>query len=86
MAGAEIPEEYLDPDTLALLESEHYSRMVLTVDVDYEGDETFALVEKIRNTVDDYYPDGWYLAGQGVSTYDLKDTVTADMTKVNLLR
>ncbi len=85
MAGAEIPEEYLDPDTLALLESEHYSRMVLTVDVDYEGNETFSLVEKIRDTVDDYYPEDWYLAGQGVSTYDLKDTVTADMTKVNML-
>ena len=32
-----------------------------------------------------YYPDNYYLAGQGVSTYDLMDTITADMVKVNLL-
>lgn len=55
--GAEIPEEYLDDDTLSQLVSDNYSRMVLSVDVDYEG----------------------------VSTYDLMKTVTADMIKVNLI-
>lgn len=85
MAGSEIPEEYLDEDTLALLESEQYSRMVLSINADYEGDETFDLVEKIREIAQDYYPDTYYLAGEGVSTYDLMDTVTADMIKVNAL-
>lgn len=83
MAGAEIPMEYLDEDTLAQLVSENYSRMVLSVDVPYEGDETFALVEQIRSVADKYYPGSFYLAGEGVSTYDLMDTVTADMVKVN---
>lgn len=83
MAGAEIPREFLDEDTLSLLESEHYSRMVLTVDADYEGEQTFALVKNIRAIAQKYYPDTWYLAGEGVSTYDLMDTVTADMVKVN---
>ncbi len=59
--------------------------MVLTVDADAEGEEAFALVEKIRETADTYYPDSWYLAGAGVSTYDLMDTITADMVKVNLI-
>ncbi|MDO4339308.1 MAG: MMPL family transporter [Eubacteriales bacterium] len=83
MAGAEIPRDFLDADTLSLLESEHYSRMVLTVDAEYEGEETFALVEKIRAIAGKHYPDTYYLAGEGVSTYDLMDTVTADMVKVN---
>ena len=83
MAGAEIPRDFLDEDTLSLLESEHYSRMVITVDADYEGEETFALVETIRGIAKEYYPDTYYLAGEGVSTYDLMDTVTADMVKVN---
>lgn len=83
--GVEIPEEYLDSDTLSQLVSENYSRMVLSVDVDYEGEETFNLVENIRNITDRYYPDSFYLAGEGVSTYDLKKTVTADMIKVNLI-
>lgn len=84
-AGAEIPTEYLDEDTLSMLESENYSRMVISVDVPYEGDETFALIERIRDTANKYYPDKYYLAGNGVSTYDLMDTVTADMVKVNIV-
>lgn len=85
MAGAEIPMEYLDEDTLSQLVSENYSRMVIAVDVPYEGEETFTLVESIRDIANQYYPGEYYLAGSGVSTYDLMDTVTSDMLKVNLL-
>lgn len=84
-AGAEIPYEYLDEDTLKQLESDNYSRIVLSVDTDYEGEKTFSLVEKIRDTANQYYPGEYYLAGEGVSTYDLMNTVTADMVKVNLI-
>lgn len=83
--GSEIPKEYLDKDTLSQLISENYSRMVITVETDFEGDKTFELVEKIRAAADSYYPDSYYLAGEGVSTYDLMDTITADMVKVNLI-
>jgi len=85
LAGAEIPKEYLDADTLALLESENYSRMVLNVDVPPESEKTFAFVENVRSIADKYYPQENYLAGEAVSTYDLKQTVTADMVKVNLI-
>lgn len=85
MAGAEIPSAYLDTETLALLEGENYSRMVLSVDVPYEGEETFTLVSKIRDIAEKYYPDDNYLAGEGVSTYDLKETITADTLLVNLI-
>ena len=84
-AGASIPPEFVPPDTLKLLVSGGCTRMVLTVDADTEGDAAFALVERVRATVQQYYPDNYYLAGQGVSTYDLMDTITADMVKVNLL-
>ena len=84
-AGASIPPEFVPPDTLKLLVSGGYTRMVLTVNADTEGDAAFALVEKVRATVQQYYPDAYDLAGQGVSTYDLMDTITADMVKVNLL-
>ena len=83
--GVTIPEQYLDSGTLSKLNSDSYTRMVLTVDAAYEGDDTFSLVEAIRNTAERYYPGAWYLAGEGVSTYDLMDTVTADMVKVNLV-
>ena len=83
MAGAEIPPEFLDEATLGQLESEHYSRMVLAVGVPVESEETFALVQQIRDTAQEFYPDEYYLVGNGVSTYDLKQTVTSDMFKVN---
>lgn len=83
--GAEIPMEYLDADIASQLVSENYSRFVITVDADYEGEETFSLVETIRDTVNSYYPDSYYLAGTGVSTYDLMDTITVDTVKVNLI-
>ena len=83
--GAEIPESYLDEETYSKLCSDKYTRMVLSVDAEYEGDATFALVKEVRNTAEKYFPGEWYLAGEGVSTYDLMDTITQDMEKVNLV-
>ena len=83
--GMEIPESYLDEETLSKLCSDDYTRMVITVDAEYEGDAAFNLVKVIRNTAEKYYPGEWYLAGEGVSTYDLMDTITNDMPKVNLV-
>lgn len=82
--GAEIPEAYLDDATLSQLYSENYSRMVIQLDTDQEGESTFALVENIRSTAQQFC-DEYHLAGNGVSSYDLMDTVTADMVKVNLI-
>jgi len=53
--------------------------------VNADSDEAFALVEQIRSLAEEYYGTDYYLAGQSASTCDLKDTVTADMTKVNLI-
>ena len=80
-----MPPEYLDSGTLSKLESDHYSRMVLTVDAAYEGQKTFSLVKEIRQTAQEYYPGKYLLAGEGVSTCDLKDTVTSDMKRVNVI-
>ncbi len=85
LIGPDIPVEMIPDDLLGQLESEHYDRMVISVEADYEGPETEALVEKIREIAGTYYPDAYYLAGEGISTYDLMETVTADMVKVNFL-
>ena len=70
---------------LKKLRSDNYDRMVLSVAVDYEGAETEQLIETIRDISEKYYPNEYYLAGEGISTYDLMDTVTTDMVKVNLV-
>lgn len=84
-AGETIPEQYLDTGTLSKLNSAHYTRMVLSVNADFEGPETFDLIETVQHTAEAYYPGAWLLAGEGVSTFDLMNTVTADMLKVNLI-
>lgn len=83
--GPEIPAAYLEESTLDLLESEKYSRMILTVNSEYEGERTFELVEEIRAIAESYYPASSYLAGESASTYDLMDTITEDNLRVDLI-
>lgn len=44
-AGSVIPTEYVEKDTLSKLISDHYSRLVLSVKADLEGDAAFSLVQ-----------------------------------------
>lgn len=83
--GETIPYAYLDDTTLSQLVSDHYSRFVITADAASEGEATFELVENIRGILDTYYPEENYLAGVGVSAYDLMESITSDTLKVNLI-
>lgn len=82
-AGSEVPMEYLDSDTLDQLVSDNYSRMIISIKADYEGEETFSIVENMRSLSAKYYGDKYHLAGESVSTYDLKNVVTEDTVVVN---
>lgn len=83
--GYQYPNDILPGGITGQLESDAYRRMVIQVNVDYEGEETFALVEKIESIANQYYGDTYKLAGEGISTYDLMTTITRDMEKVNLV-
>lgn len=84
-AGVEIPTQYVDESILSKLISEKYSRMVINVKMDYEGEESFKIIEQIKDIVSEYYGDDYYLAGESVSTYDLMDVITCDNIRVNLI-
>ena len=83
--GETIPEEFLDKDLIKKLNSDQYTRMILSVLVDYEGEKTVALIEKIEDICEKYYGDDYHLAGEGISTFDLKNTVIKDMAVVNII-
>ena len=85
VAGPEVPPEYLDETTLKQLISDKYSRMVLSVETDYESEEAFGIVEEIRDISHQYYGDDYLLAGESVNTYDMKEVVTHDMEIVNTI-
>lgn len=84
-ASASIPTAMVDSNSLSKLQSANYSRMVISVEAEYEGEATFSLVERIRTIAQDYYPDTWLLAGEGVSTTDLMLTITEDKELVDVI-
>lgn len=85
VASPYIPTGMAEENTLKLVEGDNYSRLVLTVTAPYEGPSTFKLVKKIRRIADKHYPGKAMLAGEGVSTTDLKDTITVDKGKVDMI-
>ena len=80
-----IPTVYLSESIVSQFYSENYARIILSLDVPYEGAESFALVEQIRATADSYYPDQWYTCGQSANMYDMKAFVEQDNQRVNLI-
>ena len=81
--GAPFPTEYVPESQLSELISDHYSRIVLTVGTDTDGEQAFSVVNKVREIAQGAYPDTYHLTGQAVNTLDLKDTVVADNVRVN---
>src|SRR5699024_1505785 len=65
--------------------SENYSRITLNTTTDTEGDEAFALVEKVRETATDYYGDDFHMLGESATMYDMRNIVEADNKLVNAL-
>ena len=66
------------------LQSDNYSRIVISVDADSEGEETFDLIKDIRSIAKKYYPDEYHLAEAlrffyKSITYDLMKDGISDM-------
>ncbi len=84
MVGAQIPEGFLTPEQAAQFRSGGYSRLVLSVATRDEGEAAYQAVENVRQTAQRYYGDTYYLTGQSVVNYDLKETITGDNTVVSI--
>ncbi len=65
---------------------EDCSRFVLELSVPSEGEETYATLEKIRNTVAGYYnAEDIYLVGNSTSNKDLSDSFSMDNNIITVL-
>lgn len=82
LIGESIPSEYVPSEQLKLMISEHYSRLVLNVNATEESKETFTLIDRLNETIDNYYEE-YHLVGSSISAYDLKGVVTLDNARVN---
>ena len=84
MAGRAMPTAIVPDSQLSQLISHGWSRLVVSMDVQTESKDAYALVPQVRDTVARHYGDGYRLVGTTVSTYDLRDVVRADTGKVRL--
>ncbi len=81
-------EDMHDQLTTALeqLQGPDYSRLVLTVDLPEEGEETFAFLDGLHQLVERYYPAGsFYVVGDSVSDYDLASSFAGDNVLISVL-
>lgn len=67
------------------LQSEHYSRMVVYLNVPEEGEQTYAFLEKIREIVGQYYDGDYYVVGNSTSCRDLAASFAGDNILISVL-
>ena len=82
--GTQIPPQVLPPQALAQLQDRGYDRIIVDAAVSDEGPNSFRLVEEMRAVTQQLYGDDYYLLGENVVNYDLKDSITSDNLKVLL--
>lgn len=82
--SAAMPTEIVPEESLKQLISNDWSRIIVTLDAEQEGEETFALVEQVRELCAAEYGDNYYMTGSSVSCYDISEVTHADSLKVKL--
>lgn len=84
IAGSSTPLSLVNEDSLSALISGGYSRIVLSSAVGAEDNATYDLVEQVRNLCAEEYGSEYYLLGNSVSYYDIRDVATQDMVTVRI--
>lgn len=83
--GNVIPDGYVPSDSLEQLYSEHYSRFVVTLNTEEVEEGWSDKIDHLHEICETYYGDEALIAGDLASTEDLKNTITEDNERVNLL-
>lgn len=83
--GAEIPEEYLTADQRSQLISDRFSRMIVKISCNAESEGTFQVIDELKAVTASHYGDTYYLAGDSISTEDLKTVITEDKRLVEMI-
>ena len=66
------------------LQGEHYSRLVFNIDGPVEGDEVFALLDRVRADALSFYENP-ILVGNSTNCYDLHESFQGDNLKISIL-
>ena len=79
-----VPLEMVPTESRDQLVSGGYSRIVLSTTVEGESEESFALVQSVRDVSSSYFPGSAHLVGSAVTSYDMSLIVNDDSMKVFL--
>lgn len=80
-----IPESFLPDGVVKQLRTEHYARIMISMDTEQESDYAFACSQKLEDLVKEYYPENAYVIGMTPTTIDIRDILTDDYNKVSIL-
>ena len=80
-----IPEEFLPQSLTGELHTRDWSRMLIYIRTKSESSQAFACTQELEEILTGYYPENSYLVGETPSTRDIRDTITEDNTRVNML-
>lgn len=72
-------------DAKAQLAGEHYSRMVLELDLPEESAETFAFLDTLHTIAASEYPEKVYLVGESTKDHDLSQSFEMDNILISIL-
>ena len=73
-------------DAREQLQGENYTRMLVSLDLPEEGEETFAFLQTIHQEAEQYYDAGSvYLVGDSTSDYDLSVSFARDNIMISVL-
>ena len=69
----------------AQLQNDHYSRMVVYLNLPEEGEETYDFLARIRAIVGQYYEGDYYVVGNSTSSRDLSASFITDNLLISIL-
>lgn len=72
-------------DAKLQLKSSDYSRMLVYLNLDEEGSETFAFLDKMHKILYKYYPKDSYIVGNTTSDFDLSSSFSRDNLIISIL-
>ena len=67
------------------MQSDHYSRMVVYLNLPEEGQETYDFLQKMRDIIGQYYEGDYYIMGNSTSSRDLASSFITDNLLISIL-
>lgn len=80
-----IPESFLPESLTSQLHTESYCRLLVNLRSDTETEYAFSLDDRLKQTVEKYYPEGSYFVGKTPVAKDIKTVVLKDNREVNFI-